>query len=253
MLMRFECLPIKEGIENTATYKQLIQELVDLNGRSAASPEDALKGLQYVLDLLLKVGCEPLTTKVLLQLIPSSGYVAQVQTVPAFGAFVSQFARLAKTTTSFFAFQQALLFLCNLYRNKVGMICTNPAVPPMMTYQIANAFTALGKDTVFSDMLFQALSELFVSVALTIAPHISSESHKPLAVNLYFLVRPLYQISKRNKQYLDFDSTPHSDTSNRYFTIWQHIVLHNVSPDKHRYRSSRTAPARRRPWCDRPK
>ncbi len=165
---------------------------------------------------------------------------------------ITQFARATKATTSPFAFQQALIFLCNLYRRKVATSCADPSVPPNMTNQIASALSYLTKDTVYADTLFQALSELFVKVALLISAKIGTENYKAIPVNLYFLVRPLYRISKRNKRYMDFDSNPPSDTAYRYFIIWQHIVLQNVpSQTIMAGRNSRSARGRSRRCCGR--
>ena len=123
-----------------------------------------------------------------------------------------------------------MVFMCNLYRNRVAALCAEDSAvtPPQITHQIAAAFSFLTKDntTDFAETLFHYLSGLFVNVALALAPHISRE--KNLRINLYFLVKPLYQISRKNKKYLDFETNPRSDTANRYFNIWQHIVLHNV-------------------------
>ena len=80
VLMRGECQGVKEGVENTASYKFLIQTLVDMNNvitgrKSDEIPEVALKGLQYALNLLIKIDCEQLTTKVLVQIVPSATYL----------------------------------------------------------------------------------------------------------------------------------------------------------------------------------
>ena len=123
-----------------------------------------------------------------------------------------------------------MLFLCNLYRKKVATICSAPQIPPNALQQIAASFSFLTKNTFHGDVLFQALTELFVKVALKISTQIGTENYRFLPVTLYFLVKPLYKISKRNKRYLDFDSNPSSDKTSRYFTIWQHIVLQNVLP-----------------------
>ncbi len=82
MLMRLECENAADEIEGTASYKFLIQTLMDINnaaGRKGADIADiAPKGLQYVLNLMIKTDCEQLTTKVLIQIVPSANYIGQL-------------------------------------------------------------------------------------------------------------------------------------------------------------------------------
>ena len=108
------------------------------------------------------------------------------------------------------------------------MIYADFTASPMLTYELSIIMQNIGKlvDKECIDIAFSELAKLFIGIATQMIPLMSKPRPSKLPLSLYFLIRPLYEISKRKTEKcadLEFDLD--IETTKLYFSIWLNIIF----------------------------
>lgn len=228
VLMRRECPPETANVENTASYTLLVEVLLALKTSPEEDSDYSAHGMQHLLSVLRKISNAKLSAKILIQFIYFSSYFNKLEDPSKVRALLGDFIDLSLGLGNSNLMQQLIIALCNIYRNKVQVLCSNPTNSPVLIYELSLILQNIGrlvdKDSIGT--AFNEVAKLFIGVAIQVDPLVSRPRSSKLPLSLYFLIGPLTEISKRRSERcadLEFDLD--IETTKDYFNIWLYIVL----------------------------